>query len=441
METRLSGVSKRRIPSISNKGSAISPTRKMMAFVSLLTVARILLTFGALTGVVTNTMAGPTPWAVIKCKFSDQPQEPDFNPAFITGTDGMAGYWSEVSYGQISLNGSAIYPTNGGWYTLPFTLAQGQAMNRKQRIDACITVAAPDLVSSGYYSVIAILNAQVDSGGQGGRVLLDPLAWFPSFAAHEMGHGYGLDHTFDDTGTVYDPNSDSRPGSYGDGWDIMSAMVFGNSDPTFTNRFGTSGPGLNALNLEKKGWLEAQRVSTWDHTSQTVTLAALNLPGANGHLMAKVPFDPANPGRYYTVEFRRKMGWDAGIPRDAVLIHEVRADGLFYLIRANGGAERLPDQTFRDAANNVAITVLNINSTLSTATVNVGKNEVWVDFNYAGATELGTFGFPYNTLAEGLNTVAYNGTLKLKAGSRNETATISRKMSLEAYGGPVTIGQ
>lgn len=407
----------------------------------LRTVARLLLTFGALMGAVIETVAEPTPWAVIKCKFSDQPQEPVFNPGLIFADDGMAGYWRDVSFGKISLNGSAVYPANGGWYTLPYTLAQGQAMSRKQRIDACITVAAPDLVSSGYYSVIAILNAQVDSGSQGGRVLLDPLAWYGSFAAHEMGHGYGLDHTFDDTVTVYAPGGDGRPGSYGDGWDIMSALVFGNSDPTFTNGFGQSGPGMNALNLDKKGWLDANRVLTWDGASQTATFAALNHATAGGYLMAKVPFDAANPNHYYTVEFRRKTGWDAGIPQDTVLIHERRADGLFYLIRANGGPERLPDQTFRDVANNVAITVLNINSTLSTATVNIGRNEVWVDFNYQSATELGTFGFPYNTLAEGLNTVAYNGTLKIKAGSRNETATISRKMSIEAYGGPVTIGQ
>ena len=285
------------------------------------------------------------------------------------------------------------------------------------------------------------MNAQVDSGSQGGRVALDPGAWFVSFAAHEMGHGYGLDHSFDDTGTVYDSNSDSRPGAYGDEWDIMSAMTFAGFNPTFTGQFGQSGPGLNALNLEELGWLAANRVVTWDGTSETATLAALNHPLASGYLMAKVSFDAANPNHYYTVEFRRKTDWDQGIPQDTVLIHEVRADGLFYLIKANGGPQRLPGQTFRDVNNNVAITVLNIDSAASTATVNIGRNEVWVDFNYRGSSELGTFDFPYNTLAEGLSTVAYNGTLKFKPGSKNETATINRKMKMEAYGCCVTIGR
>ncbi|MBI3950446.1 MAG: hypothetical protein HY314_08340 [Acidobacteria bacterium] len=413
---------------------------------SLLTVVSLFVPLGAPTGAVTGTAmasspsspvpARTTPWAVIKCKFSDQPQEPTFDPAFITGADGMSGYWQDVSYGQISLDGSAVY----GWYTLPFTLAEGQKKTRGQRIDACIA-AATDVDFSQYYSVIAILNAQIDSGSAGGRVVLDPLAWFVSFAAHEMGHGYGLDHSFDDSGVVYDPGSDGRPGAYGDGWDIMSAMTFAGSNPTFAGRFGASGPGLNAPNLDKLGWLAANRVVTWDGPSQTINLAALNHPEASGYLMAKVPFDAANPNHYYTVEFRRQTGWDKGIPQDTVLIHEVRPDGLFYLIRANGGPERLPGQTFHDVTNNVAITVLNMDSTSSTATVNIGRDEVWVDFNYRGSTKLGTFDFPYTTLAEGLNTVAYGGTLKIKAGSRNETAIINKRMRIEAYGGTVTIGR
>lgn len=71
----------------------------------------------------------------------------------------------------------------------------------------------------------------------------------------------------------------------------------------------------------------------------------------------------------------------------------------------------------------------------------LNDDEVWVDFNYGGPTRLGTFDSPYNTLAEGLKAVPYGGTLKIKAGSRNEAAAISKAMRIEAYGGTVTIGQ
>jgi hypothetical protein len=419
----------------------------------LLRLARRAIVFasalGTILGTVMTANAGPqgaTPWAVIKCKFSDQPQEPVFDPAFITADDGMAGYWRDVSYGNIFLDGSSI----SGWYTLSITLADAQAFpaatRRQQLIDAC-KAAATDVDFPKFYGVIALLNAQIDSGAQGiGRVLLDPYAWNVTFAAHEMGHGYGLNHS-------WSANPDTE---YGNPWDIMSALDV----KAFQGRFGRpasdytlagltpppangypSGPGVNAPNLDKLGWLDANRIVTWNGGSQSLTLAALNHPEAGGYFMAKVLFDPANPNHYYAVEFRRQTGWDVGFPRDTVLINEVRPDGLFYLIGADGGPERLPDQTFHDVANNVAITVLNLNSASSTATVNIGRNEVWVDFNYPGPTQLGSFDLPYNTLAGGLNAVAYDGTLKIKAGSRNETASITRKMTIEAYGGPVTIGR
>jgi hypothetical protein len=36
------------------------------------------------------------------------------------------------------------------------------------------------------------------------------------------------------------------------------------------------------------------------------------------------------------LESRRKDGWDEGIPRNTVLLHEIRPDGLSYLVREAG---------------------------------------------------------------------------------------------------------
>jgi hypothetical protein len=66
--------------------------------------------------------------------------------------------------------------------------------------------------------------------------------------------------------------------------------------------------------------------------------------------------------------------------------------------------------------------------------------ERWVDFAYGGF-ESGSFANPFNTLAEGLNAVPHGGMLNIKPGSSSETATISKRMTIRAVGGPVTLGQ
>lgn len=73
--------------------------------------------------------------------------------------------------------------------------------------------------------------------------------------------------------------------------------------------------------------------------------------------------------------------------------------------------------------------------------------DIWVDFGYSG-TEKGTFLEPFNTAAEGVSNITTHldtelvpfPTLYIKAGSRNETITISKRMRVEACGGVVRIG-
>jgi hypothetical protein len=66
--------------------------------------------------------------------------------------------------------------------------------------------------------------------------------------------------------------------------------------------------------------------------------------------------------------------------------------------------------------------------------------EIWVQFSHQGL-ELGTFDFPYRTLAQGLSHVVAGGTLKIKSGSTSETPNLTRPMTIEAFGGRVSIGR
>ncbi|MGI9015156.1 MAG: reprolysin-like metallopeptidase [Phycisphaerales bacterium] len=74
------------------------------------------------------------------------------------------------------------------------------------------------------------------------------------------------------------------------------------------------------------------------------------------------------------------------------------------------------------------------------------KMDVWVQFSYAGS-ENGSFRQPFNTMAEGVNRIlqqpgmSHLPHLRVKAGSRAETITISKPMFIEACGGTVTIGR
>jgi subtilase family serine protease len=66
---------------------------------------------------------------------------------------------------------------------------------------------------------------------------------------------------------------------------------------------------------------------------------------------------------------------------------------------------------------------------------------VWVDFNYTGGTQDGTYTFPFKTLAQGVTAVSASGNLWIKtAGSSAETMTITKAMAIRAYNGAATVG-
>jgi hypothetical protein len=135
---------------------------------------------------------------------------------------------------------------------------------------------------------------------------------------------------------------------------------------------------LNARNLEALNAVPAGRVSVQgppDFSSQ-ITLDPLNqLPiGNHGDLVVRIPANATSPhrtnGSSYTVEFRRKAGWDRSIPEDAVLIHEVRSNGLSYLQPAIWG-RFTSGQQFVTPDPKVFIQVVSIDSTPGTARLHV----------------------------------------------------------------------
>src|SRR4051794_22832909 len=307
-------------------------------------------------------------WSVILCRFSDVPATPQ-TPAFFSnmfggagaGTGGLYDYFKNQSYGKLKLSA-----TVRGWYNMPFTLAEEAGKSRGAKIDDCVATAtaAGYSVPSGN-RVAVITNAQQDSGSAGGRVLLDPGAWNIRFAAHEMGHGYGLDHSFSNDLT-YQNASWSQPGEYDDLWDEMSAQhVYSVAGANY----GQTGVGFNAFHRDKLGWIPRSRIVTFGANgtgAATVSLAPLQVPSAAGALLVRVPFNPGDLFNYYTVEFQRKLGWSRGIPGDTVLIHEVK-DGRPTLIRRLDLVGKPPAQAI--SANGVSISVSSTSGNLARVSI------------------------------------------------------------------------
>jgi hypothetical protein len=159
-----------------------------------------------------------------------------FTDLFINSPKGMNAYWREVSYGNISLDGTQVF----GWRKLSQSTAQLQAFTRAQKASAAANAFAndPDAAKrvdfSQFYGVIAIFDPDIDFGATGATLALANGQTFGKPAlvaaqnhdtgghAHEMGHTLGLDHSFDDASVPVDPADDGRPGAYGDLWDAMS---------------------------------------------------------------------------------------------------------------------------------------------------------------------------------------------------------------------------
>src|SRR2546423_1197709 len=256
-------------------------------------------------------MAGPLgsqKLAVLLCKFKDAEEiEPHphafYEDLFRRGTGGLNDYWLAASHGKINLDGTEVF----GWKTL----GQGREeyvashVSRWDKIQGAID-AFPEVHAAQYSGFVAMFNSDV---GDAGRAHSGVLANFnnhnTSFLAHETGHTFGLEHSYDQSDRKL--KSWSAPGEYYDDHDIMSAMhAYYYEHP----RFGPSGPLLCAALMDFMGWLDLSRVWTPPHSGSgrdTFELVSLGHPEVPGYLAAK-----ADDSLY--VEFRTNDGWDQGLP-------------------------------------------------------------------------------------------------------------------------------
>jgi len=268
--------------------------------------------------------------SVLLCKYSDAPtpaRSRNFFERMIvnSGTGGHADYWSDVSGGSLRTGDTAVR----GWYTLDQTEAEARAYggggspNRTRKFTDCVNKARDE----GYtvpqdHITIVVTSPGIDTFGMGGGAFVGENTNVGT-VAHEVGHAITLNHSFVDNSS-YCNATWASVGEYGDRRDLMS---FGNVFGFPHAEFGTIPPGLNAYHLDRMGWMERGSILRFGadgRFDRTVTLSTLSRGNSGpGTRMIRIPFDPSDPYRYYTVEYRTVERSDQGIPVDTVLIHEV----------------------------------------------------------------------------------------------------------------------
>jgi hypothetical protein len=210
-----------------------------------------------------------------------------------------------------------------------------------------------------------------------GCVVLDPGSMWTAFAPQEVGHGLGLQHSWDTT-----------PCQYCDPYDQMSGYgTYQFNNPNYppevagTGTFpgfesGGAGPGFNVPNLLALNAIPATRLATYTVGSPRSNFGVTALSHPSSFLPLAVEIVGSNPNDIFTVEYRQADGWDAGLRSNAVMIHEYKSGSspYSYLQKGSLGTDGrfAAGTTWTNASPAVSVTVLSIDATQGIATFSIG---------------------------------------------------------------------
>ena len=314
-----------------------------------------------------NNFTGERKIANILCRFSDYPKSTPYQPSWfydnINGNNEGDSYhfWNEVSDGQLKISGDVF-----GWYDL--SNPQSYYFNQHfLMMDDCIEAADPEVYFPNYDAIYIYFNENItdanaagwyyylnlDSRWQRYGVVWAGPGWGyddPFVVEHEAGHGMGLSH------------SSAPEEEYGSYWDVMSEGYGYNFEE---NRYHPAG--LIAYYRERLGWMPESQIKYFDNeTPQTFKLDVLNQYDLNSENFRMLKINlPGN--EFYTVESRKKVGYDKHIPFEGVLIHKVKEVGDSRAVVVdvqedgevnNEGSVLRVGESFVDVENNLVVKVI-----------------------------------------------------------------------------------
>jgi hypothetical protein len=294
-------------------------------------------------------VASKLPWAIILCRFKGSPPNPTlerpieqfYREVFTSGTGGMIEYWRDVSLGAIDITGSQVF----GWIEVDVARANagvGSKVTRGTLIDYAISAAQRDGLDplSGFHSQIAIYTQNwskdgappgadwshpqwgqfwIDGSADGrGKVCLTP-PHNGNVSAHEMGHGFGMNH---DLGANVDGmfiNDYSDP-----------CCILSQNNPFVHTRWNVNfGPALCLPHLIQKEWMYSRRVyrdtGAWQANPDGITLplSPVTEPVARANLGITLGYRSGDNAWDYYLEYVKPTDWNKGIRKSFLFIRRL----------------------------------------------------------------------------------------------------------------------
>ena len=285
------------------------------------------------------------PWAVILCRFKgdapgpavEGPIEQFYRRLFTPGTGGLVEYWRDASLGAIDIAGSRVF----GWVEVDISRAQAggnrytvpPGPGRGGLVDYAVSAVQRDGGDplTGFHSQMAIYPYNwskdgvpqviggpfwIDGSADGrGKVTLTPPHDVEDIAAHEMGHGFGMQH---DVGADFVTH-------YADACCIMSQNpIF--TDPVWNTNFG---PAVCLPHLIQQDWMYSHRVfydgGAWLSQADGITLplAPTSDPGARANLGLKLAYKNGGDSWDYYLEYAKPTGWNQGLKNACLFIRRI----------------------------------------------------------------------------------------------------------------------